>query len=479
MSLKQKVLTGTKWIAFGNILTQVLQIVSLVIFARVLSPDDFGMFAILMIFVGFLNMFTDMGTSAALIHTEKPSSKLLSSVFYFNIFVGLLLCIVLIILSKPISLFFENPKLTELLQIISITFVITSFGVVQKTLYQKKLEFKHLTLIEVFSKLVGVIVGVSSVLLGAGVYGLLIQTLTNSFVLTVLMWIYSTWRPIQYFSISDIKNIWGYTANLTAFNFINYFARNADNFLIGKFLGSSALGVYSLAYKIMLYPLQNISNVLLRILFPAFSTIQNDNKKFKKVYLRIIFYIAIITFPLMAGLIATVDIFVDVLFGDKWNNLSIIIMILAPIGMIQSIVKTTGTIYKAKGSTNILFKIGNITTAVTVAFFIIGLPFGVVGVASGYLISNLVMLYPVLKISWREIDLTVKEGIHEILPILYISVIMGIGVKLVANMIDGIFNNNFIQLIIMICSGIVIYGMLIKLKYGSIKNILRELISKQ
>ncbi len=478
MSLKQKVLTGTKWIAFGNIFTQILQIVSLVVFARLLSPDDFGMFAILMIFVGFLDMFTDMGTSAALIHIEKPSDKLLSSVFYFNIFVGLVLCVTLILLSNPISVFFENPQLTELLQIISITFILTSFGVVQKALYQKKLEFKHLTLIEVFSKLVAVIVGVSSVLLGLGVYSLLIQTLTNSFVLTVLIWVYSVWRPMKYFSISDIKNIWGYTANLTAFNFINYFARNTDNFLIGKFLGSSALGVYSLAYKIMLYPLQNISNVLLRILFPAFSQIQNDNKKFKKVYLRIIFYIAIITFPLMAGLIATADIFVDVLFGDKWKNLTIIIMILAPVGMLQSIVKTTGSIYKAKGSTNILFKIGNISTAVTVVFFIIGLPFGVEGVAFSYLLSNLVMLYPVLKMSWNQIDLSVREGIYEVLPILGISVLMSIGVKLVEYMIDTLFSNNLIQLIIMIFSGILIYYILIRLKYGGIKILLGELKSQ-
>lgn len=475
MSLKQKVLSGTKWIAVTNIFKQVLQIVSLMVFARLLSPDDFGMFAILMIFVGFLEMFTDMGTSAALIHVEKPSDKLLSSIFYLNIFVGLLLCIILIFLSTPISLFFENPKLEELLQIISLSFIITSFGVVQKALYEKQLDFKRVTLIESFSVFMGIGAGIGSAIYGLGIYSLIVQTLLSSIIRVAFMWFASEWRPLVYFSLNDIKSIWGYTSNLFSFNLINFFARNADTFLIGKFLGSSALGSYSLAYRIMLYPLQNITRILIRILFPAFSKIKDDNEKFKKAYLRVIFFIALVSFPLMSGLMATSTLFVHIFLGDKWHNLASLIVILAPIGMIQSIVSTTGSIYMAKGNTKLLFNVGTISTIITVTFFIAGIPFGVEGVAFAYLLSNLIILYPVLRISWKQIDLSVLRGINEIFPLIIISFIMGISVTFLGKLIDTLITSDIIKLIIMIIGGIFIYVLLIRLKYGNIKALLGEL----
>lgn len=475
MSLKQKVFTGTKWVALANIFRQILQMISLIVFARLLSPDDFGMFAILMIFVGFLTMFTDMGTSAALIHIKNPSDKLLSSVFYLNLLIGLMLSVFLILMSNPVALFFEIPKIEVLLEIISLTFIISSFGVVQKTLYEKHLNFKTITIIEMFAAVSSVIIGISAAFYGLGVLSLILQTLSYNILLVILLWIYSDWRPMYYFAQDDIKHIWQFTKNLSLFNIVNYFARNADNFLIGKFLGSSALGVYSVAYKIMLYPLQNISRTLLRILFPAFSHIQDDNKKFQKVYLRVIFFIALVTFPLMIGLMSTADILVPVLFGDKWKNLHILLIILSPIGMIQSIVTTTGSIYMAKGNTKTLMKIGFISSTVTVLFFILGLPFGVEGVAFSYLLSNLIMLYPVLKISWGQIELSVKQGIVKVLPILIISILMGIGVVLVGKIIDSIFSYDLLKLVIMISSGVLIYYILIIWKYGNVKTLLSEL----
>ena len=475
MSLKAKVLLGTKWIAFANIFKQVLQVLSLIVFARLLSPDDFGLFAILMIFVSFLLMFTDMGTAAALIHIKQPSQKLLSSIFFFNLFVGTLLCGILILSAESIALFFENPKLTELLQLISINFVIVSLGIVQKARYEKELDFKNITLIESFAVLVGIMVGISAAFYDMGVYSLIVQTLTTSLLTVILLWIVAKWRPLIYFSFGDIKSIWGYTANLSAFNFINYFARNADNFLIGKFLNASSLGVYTLAYSIMLYPLQNISRVLLRILFPAFSHIQDDNEKFKKAYLRTIFFIALVSFPVMVGLIVTAETLVPILFGDKWANLAIILMILAPVGILQSIGTTNGSIYMAKGNTSLLLKVGVWSTLVTVIFFIGGVFFGVEGVALSYLLSNLFLFYPVFKVSWAQIELSVGEGLRTLSPVLLIASLMGVAVYAIGLGLHQLTLHPIINLIIMVLSGVFIYLGLIIVKYGSLKTLVKEL----
>jgi len=475
MSLKTKVLSGTKWVALANIFKQALQVLALIVFARLLSPDDFGLFAILMIFVGFLVLFTDMGTAAALVHIDNPSEKLLSSVFFFNLLVGGSLSGLLILLSGPIAHFFDNPRLETPLQIIALNFTILAFGVVQKARYEKALNFKPVTLIESFAVLAGIMTGIGAALYGLGVYSLVAQTLTTSLVTVTLLWFISKWRPLLHFSWQDIQTIWEYTANLSAFNLVNYFARNADNFLIGKFLGSSALGVYSLAYSIMLYPIQNISRVLLRILFPAFSQIKDDNKKFKKAYLRAIFFIALVSFPIMAGLIVTADLLVEVLFGDKWANLSTILMLLAPVGIIQSIGTTNGSIYMAKGNTALLLKIGIVSTIVTVLFFIPGVMYGVEGVALSYLLSNLVMLYPVFKLSWSQIGLSLSEGIETIGPLLLITLLMSAGVFLVGRGLQPFALPPLLLLAVMVLSGIVLYLGLIRVKYGKLTILLREI----
>jgi len=475
MSLKEKVISGTKWVALANIFNQIMRIVSLIFFARLLSPDDFGIFSILMIFVNFLIMFVDMGTAAALIHIKKPTQKLLSSVFYFNIFIGILLFLLLVSISGYIATFFDKPILEELLTLIAINFIVMSLAVVQKAKLEKELNVKKMVLSESLAGFTGIVVAVIAALYGFGVHSLVIHTLTTSVLTVIFIWMISSWRPSLYFKVEEIKKIWGYTANLTTFNFVNYFSRNADSFLIGKFLGTYPLGVYSLAYSMMLYPIQNISRVLVRILFPAFSQIQDDNVKFKKVYLRAIFFIALISFPIMIGLVATAELFVEIVFGDKWKNLAIILMILAPVGMIKSIGETNGLIYMAKGNTGLLLKVGTFSTIVTISFFIGGIFYGVEGVAIAYLLSTILLVYPIYKISWEQIELTLSEGFKTIFPVFIISSIMGISVWLFQIWLHQFHIHQILEFIIAIFLGITIYFWLIYVKYGSIKELIKEL----
>ena len=477
MALKKQVLTGVKWIALANIFRQILSLVSIVIFAKLLSVEDFGIFSILMIFNSFLIIFGDMGTTAALIHTQKPSKLLLSSVFYFNLATGLVLSALLIFFSPSISLFFEIPKVEPLLQLISLNFIIISFMLVQKALLEKKMDFKSVSTAESLSVLIGLILGLGAAYYGMGVYSLIIQTLSTSILGTIMLWYYSSWKPEWSFSLDEIKKIWKYTANLSGFEIINHFSTQADSFLIGKYLSASALGIYSIAYKIMLYPLQNISRVLMRVLFPAFSTLQNDDERFRAIYKHAIFYIALIAFPIMIGLMSTAEVLVDILFGDKWEGLALLLIILAPSGMIRSIYTTTGSIYQAKGNTDLQLKIGLVFTIVTISGFIVGLSYGVSGVATSYVITNIIMIYPVFRISWGQIGLSVKEGLGVIAPILLISLLMGAGIYLLDFLLFQEIQNQVARLILMITSGVAIYATLIHFQYGSIKVLFSKLRS--
>lgn len=477
MALKKQVLTGVKWIAIANIFRQILSLVSIVIFAKLLSVEDFGIFSILMIFNSFLIIFSDMGTTAALVHTQKPSKLLLSSVFYFNLITGLFLSLLLIFFANSISLFFEIPKLELLLQLISLNFIFISFMLVQKALLEKNMDFKSISTAESLSVLIGLILGLVAAYKDMGVYSLIIQTLSTSILGTIMLWYYSPWKPAWMFSIDEIKKIWKYTANLSAFEIINHFSTQADSFLIGKYLSASALGIYSIAYKIMLYPLQNISRVLMRVLFPAFSKLQNDDEKFRTIYKHAIFYISLIAFPIMIGLMSTAEVLVDILFGNKWEGLALLLIILAPSGMIRSIYTTTGAIYKAKGNTDLQLKIGTVFTIVTITGFLIGLSYGVNGVAISYVITNIIMIYPVFKISWGQIGLSVKEGVETIAPILFISLLMGVGIYLLDFLLFQTIQNQIARLMLMIASGISLYAVMIHFQYGSIKVLFSRLRS--
>jgi len=430
LSLKRKTIKGVAWSGAGNIASQILRMVTLVIMVRLLTPDDYGTYAILSLFVGFFSVFANMGISQAVIYLDNPSQRMLSSIFMLNLGVGLSLYGLLVLLAGPAATFFGNEAITSLLRIIGILFVIGAFNVVQEALLKKKLNFKAVVLRDLTSQAVGASVGVGMALAGYGVQSLVGAALSGAFAKTILLWVVSGWRPLFWFSISDIREILAYCFNLTGFSFINYFARNADNFIIGKFLGSGALGVYSVAYNLMLYPLTNVSGVITRVLFPALSAIKSDPVRLKKSYLKVIRYIALITFPMMLGLLVVAETFVAVAFGTRWASLAPLLQVLALVGMVQSIVTTNGVIYIALGTTGLMLKIGTVNAVVSVLSFVVGLPFGVIGVATAYALANLIMLYPNLYYSWRQINLDVGEGLWALRHFLVSAVVMALAVAL-------------------------------------------------
>jgi PST family polysaccharide transporter len=225
----------------------------------------------------------------------------------------------------------------------------------------------------------------------------------------------------------------------------------------------------------MLYPLQNISITLMKVLFPAFSTLQDDNQKFKTAYLKVIFALALVTFPIMIGLMATAIPLVNVVFGNKWEGLGLLLVILAPSGLLRSIYSTVGTLFMAKGNTRTQLKLGTVNAVLTVIGFIIGLQWGINGVAISYLIVNIFMLYPTFKISWKQIELNIWEGLKILIPILWISILMGIGTYFTGEMLQNFIDSELLILIFMIATGILLYIFMLRLKYGNLKQLIKSI----
>jgi O-antigen/teichoic acid export membrane protein len=220
MSLKQKTISGIGWNGAGNVARQVLQVITLVVMARLLSPEAFGVYAILMVFVTFMNVIASMGTSQVIIYMDNPSQRMLSSIFYFNIAIGIVLFALLFFLAWPIADFFENKDLVHLLQIIGLIFIISALSLVQKTLLEKTLFFKRVITLETTALAIGSVAGIIAAVCGLGIYSLLILALAKPAIFSAGLWLNSHWRPSLLFAFEDIKYIWKYSFHLTGFSFI-------------------------------------------------------------------------------------------------------------------------------------------------------------------------------------------------------------------------------------------------------------------
>jgi O-antigen/teichoic acid export membrane protein len=384
MSLKEKTIRGLTWSGIAQISKQLSQFIITAILARMLTPKDFGLIGMATVFTGFITIFANMGISSALIQKQNTKEEHLSSAFWLNIFVGFLLSLLFSVLAPLIARFYNQPQLKDILIVLSLNFFVASFSIVQQSILTKELEFKTLTKRDILAIVLSGIIGITLAANGFGVWSLVLQSLCLTFFNAFLIWNLSTWRPRFYFSFKEIKEIFMFSSHITGFNVVNYFARNMDYLLIGKFLGGEALGLYSLAYKLMLAPLTNISWVISRVMFPAFSKIQNDLPKIRANYLKMVHVISLITFPILLGLFAVAPEFVKVFYGPKWSAAAQLIQILCFCGMIQSVTSIGGSVYLSLGRADLQFKVALISSSLVSLIIFLALPYGVMGVALAY-----------------------------------------------------------------------------------------------
>jgi PST family polysaccharide transporter len=255
-----------------------------------------------------------------------------------------------------------------------------------------------------------------------------------------------------------MKAIISYGLHLTGFNAVNYWARNMDNLLIGKYLGPTPLGFYNLAYNILLFPLGNISSVIGRVMFPALSSIQNDKSLVRDSYIKANRYIAFLTFPMMTGLFILAPQFIHIVFGQKWTRSIFLMQILCLVGLMQSIATNIGWIYNSQGRTDIQFRWGIFSTLIIVCSFVIGLRWDVEGVTIAYALTWYALMYPCFAIPFKIIDLKVSHFFNELKTIIIATILMGVCVWTVKYFLLNIFHlGDFLLSMLVVILGICFY----------------------
>jgi|HubBroStandDraft_4_1064222.scaffolds.fasta_scaffold45638_2 O-antigen/teichoic acid export membrane protein len=411
--------------------------------------------------IGLIAIFREMGTNAAIIQRKQLSPEFLSSIFWANLALAVVTSGLAIATSPLVALFFHQPMIAPIIRLLAAGFVVSALSSVPSALLTREMAFRKLMMIEIGAAGFTTCLAVGLALRGAGAWSLVISSLAGTCVTTVLIWLSSPWRPRWLLSWKELRSIASYSLNLSGFNLVNYFSRNADNTIVGRYLGAYQLGFYQLAYNVMLYGVQNISQVMGRVLFPVFAKVQDDNPRFRQAYIKAVSTIAVITFPMMAGVMAVAEPFVRAVLGEKWHPVASLLIILAPVGLMQSVVTTVGNIYYAKGRADWLFRWGLFGTVVSVSSFFAGLPWGIRGVAVGYLIANLLMIYPVFAIPFRLIDLKMNDFLRPIWPILGFSMAMVAAVRILGYLLR--FEKAAVQLAILVPAGVLVYCSLLLL----------------
>lgn len=458
------VYSGVRWSAISKYGAQGMQFVISIVMARLLAPEYFGLMGMATVVTGFVKVFKDLGFNSVIIQRKEISDDLLSTLFWVNLGMCLLIAAIVLGISPVAAMMYDDPRVTPIIAVLAINFVWTGFTMIPSALLTRTMQFKKLAIREIGGVIASGIVGLSMAYYGYGVWALVGSSLASSFSQMILINLAVPYRPKFVWDHTGLRQSMSFGLNITGCNIFNYFARNADNFIIGIFLGPVALGYYSLAYKLMLLPRDSITQVVNRVLFPKLSKLQDNDKQFADNYLRACGAIALVTFPMMAGLAAIADPFVYVVLGEKWAPAIPLIYILAPVGALQSLSSTIGYIFLAKGRSDMLLAFSLATGIGLVASFLAGISWGLLGVATAYTFANMLIIPIAFQVAFRySPQLSMRKLATTIGPHAFNSFAMSVAVSAFVYYSPYLQPREPLLLVVATGLGIVIYPVLLRL----------------
>ncbi len=372
-NLKKQLLSGVFYTAVAKYSGVFISLIVVGVLSRLISPDDFGVAGIATVIIAFFNLFTDMGISAAVVQRKDLTDDDLSGIFSFTIWMGIVLAALFFAASWPIAAWYERPILRTLCQLLSVNLLFASITIVPGALFYRNKQFKFIALRSFTIQVSTGAISVVAALLGAGLYALLITPILSS----ILMFGISIRRYPQRARFTTgwapLSKIFSYSAYQFLFNVINYFSRNLDKLLIGKYMNMAALGYYDKSYRLMMLPLQNITQVITPVMHPILSDFQNDLSRLASSYERIVRLLAFVGIPLSVLLFFTAEEATLIVFGDQWTPSIPVFRILTLSVGVQIILSSSGSIFQAAGDTRSLFICGLFSSVLNVAGMLLGI----------------------------------------------------------------------------------------------------------
>jgi len=384
---RSQAMRGLAWKSLSVVVLQISRSVTAIILARLLTPVDYGLAGMVLVISTLVYVFADLGMGAALVQRKELTEHDRSTVFWFTAASGAFFTLVGIAVSGWVADFYGEPKVAGLFAAFSLCFFISALSSTHAALLTREMSFRTLELRQMISYAVGAVVGIFLAWRGEGAWALIGQQIAIAIAATLVLVVASPWHPRLLFSRDSLRSMGSFGGNVFGARMLFYANRNTDNVLIGRFIGPAGLGAYSLGYNVMLMPFNQIAAPIQEVLLPAFARWQDEPKRIAGIWLRANRLVAAISIPSLLGLIVVTPEFVHAILGDRWHSAIPVIRILCWVGLLQSLQRMNGNILQARERPGLLFRYSVVALVASVIAFVIGLPWGVVGVAAGYAVA--------------------------------------------------------------------------------------------
>lgn len=379
----------------------VLQMVATVVLARLVSPEEYGLVAMVLALIGVGDALMNLGLSQATVQRRDIDNGHVNFFFWLQAFVGLGLTVGCVLLAEPVAGFYDQPALVPVTVVLGTSFLLNGVAAQHQALLSRQMRFGALALIDVLGLVVGVVSAILLAAAGAGVWALVALNLAVPLCRLVLSWRASGWRPGPPRRARGVAGMLKFGANLTLTNILDYSAQNLDNVLVGRFYGAQSLGLYSRAYGLLLLPLRQVTAPLARVAVPVLSFLQDQPERYRRFFTVALSSVAYVSLPLICLLSALSDEVVGVMLGRDWAGAAPIFQILAIGGLMVSLRSANGWLFVSSGRTGRQAVWALANRPVIIAGFVAGLPWGVRGVAWGFVAAHAVLIVPSFLIAVR------------------------------------------------------------------------------
>jgi O-antigen/teichoic acid export membrane protein len=479
MSLAKKAAHGIAWVTLSSILIRIFNFVTKIVLARLLDPADFGLLAIGLLAINTMGLFRDLGFGATLIYKKDDSNHTAANTAFLLLPAVAAILFALSYLSAPfVAVFFNNTAVEPVIRILSLTFIISSFGTVPSMLLEKELEFKKKVIPETVPVVGYACVAIGLAVHGCGVWCLVYGQITSAVLMVVLIWMVSDWRPTFSFDKEVAKGLFGYGKHILGASVVIFLITNMDDAIVGKMLGMEALGYYTIAYTISNLPATQITHLVGRVMFPTYSKLQDDIDALRRAYQKTLQYVSMLSIPAALGIFVVAPDFVSVVLGEKWMPAVPALQVLCFFGLSRSIAATTGSIFQATGRPEILLTTSFVQlVAMVLLMSPLVIAYGIMGVSIAVTIPIVAQTIVQVYIVHRLIRMNFKDIYVPMFPICLSSIIMAICLCLLKNPMYNFLNIYPVgALVLSILISIVIYTTILYILNKDLIHDIKEFI---
>ncbi|MBU1118726.1 lipopolysaccharide biosynthesis protein [Patescibacteria group bacterium] len=456
-SLKTTVAKSYFWVGIAHLIQKSAIVISGIILARILNPNDFGLIAIATTIIAFVGILGNLGIKDALIFQREKIKIAADTVFYINVILGLLYTSLTFFLAPYLADFFKSPESKLVIQVLSFQFILHYLGLTSLALLQKKFKFFWISVTTVVSSISSILITVVLALNNFHVWSLVIGNLSGVLINTILFFILSPWKPSQTFDKKVFSQIFNYGKHLIKSDIFLTAIDQGDKFVLGRMKGSVDLGYYTLSYNLANLPALSISAVVQQVSFPAFSKIRNDIKVLRSAYYKNIQFIALLAIPISVGMIILAPEITKYVFGEKWLPMIPALQIISVYGCLRSITWVVHDVIKAVGKTKLFSRI-ILFQLLLMAIIIYPLTksYGMQGTALALTLPVIVQFFISLYYGSKIIEEGIKKSLMLLIRISFPSIIMGISLTVLKY--NMTISSIYILLVIIVVSIFIYFG---------------------